>query len=58
MEIFTILFNWAIFSLVYYSLLVGMGAVVGGMLRKILKPGEQKLPSGSGEATSSGVEQQ
>jgi len=58
MEIFTSLFTPTIFSLVYYSLLVGMGAVVGGMLRKILKPGEQKLPSGSGEATSSGVEQQ
>jgi len=58
MEIFTSLFTSTIFSLVYYSLLVGMGAVVGGMLRKILKPGEQKPPSGSGEATSSGVEQQ
>ncbi len=57
-EIFTSLFISTIFSLVYYSLLVGMGAVVGGMLRKILKPGEQKPPSGSGEATSSGVEQQ
>jgi len=57
-EIFTSLFTSTIFSLVYYSLLVGMGAVVGGMLHKILKPREQKPPSGSGEATSSGVEQQ
>jgi hypothetical protein len=58
MEIFTSLFTSTIFSLLYYSVLVGMGAVVGGMLRKILKPGEQKPPSGSGETTSSGVEQQ
>jgi hypothetical protein len=58
MEIFASLFTSTIFSLLYYSVLVGMGAVVGGMLRKILKPGEQRPPSGSGETTSSGVEQQ
>ena len=46
--IFTSLFTSTIFSLVYYSLLVGMGAVVSGMLYKILKPREQKPPSGSG----------
>jgi hypothetical protein len=58
MEIFASLLTSTIFSLLYYSILVGMGAVVGGMLRKILKPREQKPPSGSGETTSSGVEQQ
>jgi hypothetical protein len=56
-EIFTELFNSAIFTLVYYSLFAGVGAVLGGMLRKLLKPGEQKPPIGSGETTSSGVEQ-
>jgi hypothetical protein len=57
-EIFASLFTSLIFYLFYYSVLVGVGAVVGGMLRKILKPREQKPPSGSGETTSSGVEQQ
>ncbi len=37
--------------------IVGVGAMLGGMLRKILKPGEQKPPSGSEETTSSGVGQ-
>ena len=37
--------------------IVGIGAVLGGTLRKLLKPAEQK-PIGSGETTSSGVEQQ
>jgi hypothetical protein len=55
--IFASLFDSTIFSLLYYLLFVGMGAVVGGMLRKLLKPGEQKPPTGSGETTSSGVEQ-
>ena len=57
-EIFTSLFTSTISYLVYYSMMVGIGAVVGGMLHKILKPREQKPLSGSGEATSSGVEQQ
>jgi hypothetical protein len=57
MEIFTSLFTSTIFFLAYYSIVVGIGAMIGGMLRKILKPGEQKPPSGSGETTSSGVEQ-
>lgn len=57
MEVFGILFVNIIFYIVNYSLLVGMGAVLGGTLRKLLKPAEQK-PIGSGEATSSGVEQQ
>jgi hypothetical protein len=56
-EIFTLLLNSTIFFLLYCLLLVGMGAMIGGMLRKILKPGEQKSPTGSGETTSSGVEQ-
>lgn len=47
-EMFTVLFEWTIFSLVYYLLLVGIGAVLGGMLRKLLKREEQKPPSGSG----------
>lgn len=55
--IFASLFNSTIFSLVYYLLFVGMGAVVGGMLRKLLKPGEQKPSAGGGETTSEGVEQ-
>ena len=57
-EIFTILFYSAIFYLVYYSLFAGAGAALSGMLRKVLKPAGQKPPSGSGEAISSGVEQQ
>ena len=57
MEVFGILFVNIIFYLVNYSLLVGMGAVLGGTLRKLLKPAEQR-PIGSGETTSSGVEQQ
>ncbi|MBA7504217.1 hypothetical protein ES706_02844 [subsurface metagenome] len=56
MEIFGFFFSDIIFSLVNYALLVGMGAVLGGMLRKLLKPAEQR-PTGSGETTSSGVEQ-
>ncbi len=57
-EVFGILFYQTIFLLVDYALLIGMGAVLGGMLRKLLKPAEQKPPIGSGETTSSGVEQQ
>ncbi|MFQ6129798.1 MAG: hypothetical protein ACE5OT_03185 [Candidatus Hadarchaeaceae archaeon] len=56
MEIFGIFFSDIIFSLVNYALLVGTGAVLGGMLRKLLKPAEQR-PIGSGVTTSSGVEQ-
>ena len=56
-EIFSSLFTSTIY-LVYYSMMVAMGAAVGGMLHKILKPREQKPSDGSGEATSSGVEQQ
>lgn len=40
-----------------WAAIVGMGAVLGGTLRKLLKPAGQK-PIGSGETTSSGVEQQ
>jgi len=57
-EIFTSLLTSTIFYLVYYSMMVGIGAVLGGMLHKILKPREQKPSDGSGEAISSGVEQQ
>jgi len=56
MEVFGFFFTDIIFSLVNYALLVGMGAVLGGMLRKLLKPAEQR-PIGSGITTSSGVEQ-
>jgi len=56
MGVFGILFSDIIYSLVNYALLVGTGAILGGMLRKLLKPAEQ-MPTGSGETTSSGVEQ-
>lgn len=56
MGVFGIFFSDIIFSLVNYALLVGIGAVLGGMLRKLLKPAEQR-PIGSGVTTSSGVEQ-
>ena len=56
MDVFEIFFSDIIFSLVNYVLLVGTGAVLGGMLRKLLKPAEQR-PIGSGVTTSSGVEQ-
>lgn len=56
MGVFGILFSDIIFSLVNYALLVGIGAVLGGTLRKLLKPAEQR-PIGSGVTTSSGVEQ-
>ena len=36
------LFFTTVLSLVYYSMLAGMGAVLGGMLRKLLKPAETK----------------
>jgi len=55
-EVYEILFSETISSLVNYVMMVGIGAVLGGMLRKLLKPGEQRL-IGSGETTSSGVEQ-
>ena len=56
MGVYEILFGEAIYSLVNYVVLVGIGAVLGGMIRKLLKPSELK-PIGSGETTSSGVEQ-
>ena len=56
MDVFEIFLSDIIFSLVNYVLLVGTGAVLGGMLRKLLKPAEQR-PIGSGVTTSSGVEQ-
>ena len=53
MEVFGILLSDIIFSSVNFSLLVGIGAVLGGMLRKLLKPAEQK-PIGSGELPAAG----
>ena len=41
-DVFGILFSDIVFSSVYYVLWVGMGAMLGGMLRKLLKPAEQK----------------
>lgn len=42
MEVFKIFLMTIFYNLVYYSLLVGVGAAVGGMLRKLLKPREEK----------------
>jgi len=41
-EVFEILFLQTIFLVVDYALLIGMGAVLGGTLRKLLKPAEQR----------------
>ncbi len=38
MEVFGILFSETISSVMYYVLLAGVGAMMGGMLRKLLKP--------------------
>jgi hypothetical protein len=56
-EIFTELFISTVIALAYFSVFLGFGAVLGGMLRKILKREWQKPSIGSGETTSSGVEQ-
>ncbi|RLG57285.1 MAG: hypothetical protein DRN83_02210 [Hadesarchaea archaeon] len=57
-ELLGILFTGTFMSLLNYGLLVGGGAVLGGMLHKFLKPGGQKPSNDSGEATCSGVEQE
>ncbi len=49
-EVLETLFTGTIFSLIYYVLLVGIGSVLGGLLRKLLKPAEQ-------DSTGSGVGQ-
>ncbi len=57
-ELLFSLYGVTLMDTLFVVAVVGVGAVLGGMLRKLLKPRAQKPPDGSGEATSSGVEQQ
>jgi hypothetical protein len=51
-DVFELLFSDIVFSSVYYVLWVAIGAMLGGMLRKLLKPAEQKPVTVAGPATT------
>lgn len=51
-DVYGVLFTETISSLVYYTLWVAIGAMLGAMLRKPLKPAEQKPTTVAGPATT------
>lgn len=56
-ELLFSLYGGTFINTLLFIMVVGVGAVLGGMLHKFLKPGEQKHSNGGGVTTSSGVEQ-
>ncbi|MEM2874874.1 MAG: hypothetical protein QW567_02470 [Candidatus Hadarchaeales archaeon] len=48
-EVYSSLFQWSLYSAFLFAVLAGLGAVLGGLLRKILKPGERESSQVAGK---------